>query len=525
MINRTEEEITRNWPKDSDAPLVTVLAISYCHEKYIHTALDSILAQETSFPFEVIVHDDASPDNSAAIIEEYAKKYPNIIRPVLEDENQFSKGVQAILHVLLPLIRGKYIAFIDCDDYWTDVKKLHTQVSYLEAHPAFLAVAHNCTMVDIDGIPTGQQYPECRDEEFTTEHFFNDILAGQFGTLMIRDFLTQATDDHPFIMNAPPGPFDRVLNLTLLLNGRVHCIQKSMSAYRYITHSGTSFSATFHYDIKRDARFYLSFVLYCKRMGRIGDAIGMLQWFIGYTEGQMSQRFVSPQDAEPILSYCRTSISSLIDRLLQRHDAFARLAVYIQQLDDSYYTEEKCEYRSVTIDKQYSCTVSLSDFGEITSLRIDPMQNPCCLRQVSVSLFTVSGDKITAPVMRTNAQSFRDALIFDNDDPQIELCIPKGKYKSVSFTSELIACDPEEINYLKEAAEIEAKLIYSESEKDELTEQLTTTRKELTEQLAVTRHELDSISNSTFWKITKPARTILDASKNRLNLFRDIFHK
>jgi len=525
MAKRTESEIMEGWPEGYDGPLVTVLAISYCHEKYLRTALDSILSQETSFPFELIVHDDASTDNSASIIREYVGNYPHIIRPILEDENQYSKGVQAVMRAVKPYVRGRYIAYLDCDDYWTDSHKLQVQVEYLESHPAFLAVAHNCTVVNEDGIPTGEQYPECRDEEFTTEHFFNEILAGQLGTLMIRDFLTQSTDDHPLIVNSLPGPFDRVLNLTLLMNGRVHCIQKSMSAYRHIVDNGTSFSATYQYDIKRDARFYLSFVNYCKKMGRIGDAIGMLRWFIGFTE---NYQYVSPesrQEAEPILAFCRSSISSLTDQLTD-HSLLpsANFAVYVMQEEDSCYTEEKCTSKSVIMDSRYNCAVSLSEFGEISGLRIDPMDQPCFLKNISVCLITSDGEQLSAPIRQTNAISFRDALLFDTEDPQIELCVPQGRYQAVSFSSKLLSFNSEEIEYFRNTADNESKLKQSETDRLALAKQLEETIKQLssvTEQLEALRNDYDVISGSSFWKITKPARVCLDTMKKALRMCRE----
>ena len=155
MKRRVETEIMEKWPKGNAVPKVTVIAICYCHQKYLRTALDSILAQETNFPFEILVHDDASSDGSVAIIEEYAKAYPHIIRPILERDNQFSKGIKALMRAIKPGLKGKYFAYLDCDDYWTDVHKLQEQVDFLEGHPAYLAVAHNCTVVDADGAATG----------------------------------------------------------------------------------------------------------------------------------------------------------------------------------------------------------------------------------------------------------------------------------------------------------------------------------------------------------------------------------
>ena len=319
MSNRPEAEIVKNWPDHWDAPVVTVVAICYCHEKYLPAALDSVLAQETDFPFEVLVHDDASPDGSAAIIREYAARYPRIIRPVLEQENQFSRGAKALLQAVLPGIRGKYIAYLDCDDFWTDSHKLQREVDFLEAHPAYLAVAHNCTVVDENGVATGEPYPECRDEEYTMDHFLRGILPGQLATLLVRDIFTRNAADHPLMMAAPQGPFDRVLVLTLLLNGRVFCLQKAMSAYRHVTDGGASYSATYQFDIRREARFYLSLVLQCKRMGRTGDAVGLLRWLADFLAPFVAAGYVSEEEGEPYLAFCRSAIASLSDRLRGQH--------------------------------------------------------------------------------------------------------------------------------------------------------------------------------------------------------------
>ena len=307
----------KSWAS-TDAPMVTVVAICYCHEKYLPAALDSVLAQETDFPFEVLVHDDASPDGSAAIIRDYAARYPRIIRPVLEQENQFSRGTKALLQAVLPGIRGKYIAYLDCDDFWTDSHKLQRQVDFLEAHPAYLAVAHNCTVVDENGVATGEPYPECRDEEYTMDHFLRGILPGQLATLLVRDIFTRNAADHPLLTTAAQGPFDRVFALTLLLNGRVFCLQKAMSAYRHITDGGASYSATYHFDIRREARFYLSLVLQCKRMGRIGDAVGLLRWLADFLAPFVAAGYVSEEEGEPYLVFCRSAIASLSDRLQGR---------------------------------------------------------------------------------------------------------------------------------------------------------------------------------------------------------------
>lgn len=116
---------------------VSVCCLAYNHEKYIHDALEGFVNQQTSFRYEVIIHDDASADGTASIIQEYAEKYPDIIIPILQTENQYTKHLPGgiIYNYLYPIARGKYIALCEGDDYWTDVNKIQKQVSYMESHP------------------------------------------------------------------------------------------------------------------------------------------------------------------------------------------------------------------------------------------------------------------------------------------------------------------------------------------------------------------------------------------------------
>ena len=91
MINRTQEEIMQKWPKGWTVPLASIRCRTFNHEPFIAQALDSFLMQETNFPFEIVVHDDASTDNTVRIIKEYEKKYPKLINAIYEKENQYSK--------------------------------------------------------------------------------------------------------------------------------------------------------------------------------------------------------------------------------------------------------------------------------------------------------------------------------------------------------------------------------------------------------------------------------------------------
>ena len=134
-MKRKESQIISDWNNDCSKPLVTIICTVYNHEKYIKETLNGFLLQRTSFPFDIIVHDDASTDGTAAIIREYAEKYPGIIKPIFETENQFSKHDGSLGKIMKEACKSKYIAMCEGDDFWTDPYKLQKQVEFMEAHP------------------------------------------------------------------------------------------------------------------------------------------------------------------------------------------------------------------------------------------------------------------------------------------------------------------------------------------------------------------------------------------------------
>ncbi|WP_282123989.1 glycosyltransferase [Algibacter mikhailovii] len=114
-------------------PLLSICCTSYNHEKFIKDTIDGFLMQKTDFPIEIIIHDDASTDKSAEIINDYAHKDDRIIT-ILQTENQYSQKIKPWASFLFPKARGKYIALCEGDDYWTDPLKLQKQVDFLENH-------------------------------------------------------------------------------------------------------------------------------------------------------------------------------------------------------------------------------------------------------------------------------------------------------------------------------------------------------------------------------------------------------
>lgn len=133
-------------------PVVSVCCLTYNHESYIREALDGFLMQNTNFKYEILVHDDASTDGTADIIREYQKQYPELIKPMFQDVNQYSKGVRGMnVRFNFPRASGKYLALCEGDDYWTDPFKLQKQVDFLRANPDLSFCCHAVNRVDTKG--------------------------------------------------------------------------------------------------------------------------------------------------------------------------------------------------------------------------------------------------------------------------------------------------------------------------------------------------------------------------------------
>lgn len=129
--------------------MVSICCITFNQKDFIAKALDSFLMQKTTFPYEILIHDDASTDGTQDILKKYEMEYDNI-HVVYELENQYSKGVSITSTFLLPIAKGKYIAFCEGDDYWTSPNKLQKQVDYMEKNPDCTLCFHNAIIVDVN---------------------------------------------------------------------------------------------------------------------------------------------------------------------------------------------------------------------------------------------------------------------------------------------------------------------------------------------------------------------------------------
>ena len=208
--------------------LVSIVCATYNHEKYIRTALDSFLSQNTDFCYEVLVHDDASTDNTADILREYEKKYPEIIKPIYQTENQYSKGVRISLDILVPKARGKYIAFCEGDDFWVSTEKLQKQADYMESHPNCSLCICNAHICDINGRFYDSITPVKESAIIPPE----TVITGGGGFCATSSIFTRTE----LLRHLPPYfsilSIDLVLQMYLASCGETYCFSEKMTAYR-----------------------------------------------------------------------------------------------------------------------------------------------------------------------------------------------------------------------------------------------------------------------------------------------------
>lgn len=160
MIDKTEEEIIQKWKGDIHIPLVSISCATYNHEKYIAAALDGFLMQETDFPFEIIIGEDSSTDQTLEIISEYKEKYPNIIKLIAWPENV---GASKNWTTILQTCQGKYIANCEGDDFWISHNKLQKQIHFMENNPDFAICCHQCVNFDQTNQIIVGNYPDYPD--------------------------------------------------------------------------------------------------------------------------------------------------------------------------------------------------------------------------------------------------------------------------------------------------------------------------------------------------------------------------
>lgn len=217
--------------------MVSICCITYNHEAYIADAIESFLNQKTTFNYEILIHDDASTDKTPMIIREYEKKYPDIIQPIYQSENQYSKGV-SVDAIIKKKVRGKYIAECEGDDYWIDEYKLKKQVDYMEKHPECTFCFCNAQIEDqknknekrlvIPWLPENRNF------------FTNENRSYSAGELQLLGFIPTMSFFYPRrILDNPPDWYyeapvgDNALKLLAASKGYAYYLNETMCTYRF----------------------------------------------------------------------------------------------------------------------------------------------------------------------------------------------------------------------------------------------------------------------------------------------------
>ena len=230
---------------NNDSPLVSVSCITYNNNKYIRECLDGFLMQKTTFPIEVIIHDDCSTDGTKEIIEEYAAKYPNIIFPMFQKENQYSKGIKPNWEFNFPRCRGKYIAMCEGDDYWTDPYKLQKQVDFLEDNDDFSICFHNMKILN-ECDPSTIEFTNSKNQE-SVSSILDLASKGNFIYMASVVYRKPKGNFPEWLNNLPIG--DYPLHLYNAQFGKIKFLDELMGVYRI--HAGGiwgSFSKEKLYD-------------------------------------------------------------------------------------------------------------------------------------------------------------------------------------------------------------------------------------------------------------------------------------
>ncbi len=256
-------------------PKVSIVVITYNQESYLRHTLESIIAQNVNFDYEVLVGEDHSPDNTADIVREFAEKYPDKIIPYIREQNM---GMSPNFVDLILRTQGEYIAVIEGDDYWIDNNMLQKHVDFLDANRDYVACFAKCIIVDENEIrhPEREQYSGFlkTSGDYSTNDFEEYILPGQTATAMYRQEIYTGNlrkleemgfDIYHYI--------DRHFVLMMLASGKIKVFDDEVSAYRYVMakESGSWSSKNDYYSLDN----LLNYLDGLKELEDVGKALGL----------------------------------------------------------------------------------------------------------------------------------------------------------------------------------------------------------------------------------------------------------
>lgn len=222
-----EKDIMKHWQDDSGKPLVSICCITFNQVAYIEKTLKGFLIQETTFPIEILIHDDVSNDGTFELIEQYQKLYPNLIRCIRPETNQYSVSKFAFIKTFMQQAEGKYIAWCEGDDYWIESKKLQMQVDRMLELGVDMSFHPSMSLREgLLYLPKGQYIDRvysCSEMITCDFHFVQTnslVFSKRVANELDKEFMTQSPVADFFI---------RVLGSK---NTGAVCIPKTMSVYR-----------------------------------------------------------------------------------------------------------------------------------------------------------------------------------------------------------------------------------------------------------------------------------------------------
>lgn len=273
-------------------PLLSVITITYNHEKYIITAIESILNQKVNFKYELIIGDDCSDDLTQHICNEYAQKNPDkiIVMPAIDHIGMMPNFIRTLKEA-----NGKYIAICEGDDYWTDPYKLQKQVDSLEANPEYSLCFHNALKLYQNEEREPELFGQYEKQDYSQRDIIHEWLIPTASVVFRNVFLDRKVPEHFY--TAPIGDFPLFLYLGEF--GKYHYLDETMSVYRVLSTGAvkTSLASEKYYLMSRELskslaayyqpRFRLDFAIrvafdnYClarfaARKGERGKALSFL---------------------------------------------------------------------------------------------------------------------------------------------------------------------------------------------------------------------------------------------------------
>jgi len=230
MIDKTEQEIMKNWEGNPTSPIVSICVITYNHGPYIAEAIDSFLMQETDFPFEIVIRDDKSTDNTVSITKHYSEKYPQLIKVL---DSSLNIGMNKNFRTVFDAAKGTYIALCEGDDFWCDKNKLQYQYKIACYNREIDFIIHACYSVRSDSTKLKQNKNRFFGNAEYQRFSYQDILSysGQFAPTSSYFIKTSILKNLPIWLDeAPIG--DIFLELyAAKSNGGIY-LPEIMSCYR-----------------------------------------------------------------------------------------------------------------------------------------------------------------------------------------------------------------------------------------------------------------------------------------------------